>query len=218
MRTNTKRYFFIIIFLVLISQILNAQTETNYQKALSFFEQSKFKEADFYFRKALREKDKQPVEIKYFYGATLYNLDKTELSEKFLSDYVESNDSKPELIKKAKSMLLNINPKNCQKCYGKFHILKDSTCFRCEGSGKVESKCLYCNGSKKIPCYVCKGAGMIHNTGKFENKTFARCEHCKGSGIDTCVKCMIEELKTKDCERCKGSGKVKEKVFCNHEF
>lgn len=194
------------------------QTESFYEKAIRSYEQKKYQEADYFFRKALREKKQQPVQLNYFYGATLLQLGKTELAEKFLIDFMENAEPEDTLFKKTKVMLVNLNPKNCQKCKGTFYVGKDTTCFSCEGKGKIETSCLYCKGSKRIPCVHCKGSGMQTQTDKFSKKSFHKCEPCSGSGFEPCNRCKLEVKNFKDCERCKGRGVVVEKQSCNHVF
>ena len=203
--------------MLLIINMILAQDNDYYNRAIKSFMNENFKEADYFFRKGLRENIAMSSTDFYYYGLTLYKLNKIEAAEKFLKDFISSNTNDTILIRNATILLKKLNPKNCKICNGSFYFTIDTICSKCDGKGTILSICKYCNGTKKIPCSQCMGVGFITYSDLFSKKKFKICETCFGNKIFLCDKCLLNSGETKICEICKGKGVISLRKSCKHE-
>ena len=106
---------------------------------------------------------------------------------------------------------------------------KTKTCPKCGGSGELDH-CGHCNGSGKVRCSACNGAGEISNScsvcggrGKVEKTRWINCPGCGGSGMHSyyadgtgsksrCGTCngrgQVEDRYDDYCPNCNGAGHV----------
>ena len=93
------------------------------------------------------------------------------------------------------------------------HTSEKGLCYVCGGTGKVEERCVACNGHGSKTCSRCSGSGStlctscgasgtVYNS---LNGTRSKCAKCHGSGTLSCNKCF--GLGKISCADCNGDGK-----------
>ncbi|HEY8402959.1 MAG TPA: hypothetical protein VIK89_16960 [Cytophagaceae bacterium] len=148
-----------------------------------------------------------PDEIAFYYGKTLFHLEKYSASNTALKKYLDLTGHKGTYYEEA------VELKYRAECFETGLANVEEACLVCDGSGKAKTSCRTCKGSGKIICISCRGTGVFQSTDNFGTK-YDTCQKCTGKGLTTCATCNGKKEIKSQCHYCSATGIINLKVPC----
>ena len=180
-----------------------AQARAYYEQAQKLIDQKKYIQAEVLFVKIFKMNTLLPDEICYYYGKTLFELQKYAQSKIFIEKYIRLQGENGQYYLNSLQLGLDVDKKidpainqECEK------IVIDS-CHLCHGRGVAMQSCTRCDGLGQIFCDLCKGNKVNIETTSFGDRYFT-CSRCDGVGIITCPVCENTKLEKRKCTNCWG--------------
>lgn len=96
--------------------------------------------------------------------------------------------------------------KNCTKCNGTGSLQQQVICPLCDGQRIVSKPCSRCQGTSRVNCSGCRGAGRIEISDNGRT-TLVNCSGCGGKGYFLCNSCTRGSI-SEDCRKCNATGTI----------
>lgn len=212
------RYILLISLVFTLSfQILaqNNRTEKLMSEGKDFLRKEKYVDAEKTFKKVFDTKESLPDELCFYYGVSLYKLQKTVKSRDFFEKYNSLTHQKGEFVKESNVFLAEIDKKVCAICKGNNYFWGEDTCSTCKAKGYTTDFCHACHGKNSVTCPTCKGAKVLITVNEL-GTWYNDCPRCENGKV-TCVRCKGLKLEQHTCIKCKGKGTQKSKKVCTHQ-
>jgi len=187
----------------------------NLEKAKSLMDKGDYKGANQLFLRIFKTESTLPDELVFFYGKTLFKLDKQTQSKSVLGKYLELTGTSGKYYKETIEILNKMGDKICVICNNKGYLIDTIGCTYCKQTGKRDIECTRCNGSGKELCHICRGSKVLVTGTPFGAK-FTPCVSCNSEGYIACVKCKGTTKEKALCVYCSGHGYFIQKRSCKH--
>lgn len=214
-----KYIFWAFLFFISIAAQAQEKPDSlvikNLEQAKDLMKNGDYKGANQLFLKIFKTESTLPDEFAFFYGKTLYKLEKPDQSKSVLAKYVELTGPSGKYYKEAAEILNKLGDKICLICNNKGYLIDTISCTYCKGTGKRDVECSRCNGSRKELCHICKGSKVVVTGTPFGAK-FTPCVHCSQEGFENCDKCHGTGKEAAICVYCSGNGHYIQKRKCTH--
>jgi tetratricopeptide (TPR) repeat protein len=162
-----------------VSTFAQVRTEGQISKQLDYavdlMEKGQYKAADAEFKIVMKDLDKLPSNIAYYFGRNSYHLQQYKQSINWLNKYIQLTGTKGryyeesvKYLQYAEDAYLDLNRKN-----------------RIEMATELSSGDYDCGGLPKMICPVCHGNGVIIKKGPFDN-IYQTCPYSLGESFLTC--------------------------------
>ncbi len=173
--------YIILIFLSVFAHLSLAQNPANTKgitsmdKGYDAMLDGEYDKADEMFRYAMKNIDKLPSQLTYYFGRNSYHLKRYKQAINWLNKYVELKGTSGQYFEETIKYLELANKEYLQ--------IRDQEIAQTEQIFDNDSR-IDCPGDKVL-CPLCKGTGVVISTGAFELKY----ETCKYSGIEGIITC-----------------------------
>ncbi|MBY0426859.1 MAG: hypothetical protein K2Q22_14590 [Cytophagales bacterium] len=219
----SNRAWKVIFWALLLFTALGAQAQEkpdtlvlrSLDNAKRLMDKGDYKGANQIFLRIFKTESTLPDELVYFYGKTLYKLDKFNQSKSVLGKYLELTGTSGKYYKESIDILNKLGEKICPICNNKGYLIDTIACTYCKGSGTRNVDCSRCNASGKELCPTCKGSKVLVTGTPFGAK-FTPCTHCNQEGYVLCEKCKGSTKEKAVCVYCSGEGHFHQRRTCTH--
>lgn len=210
---KSKKSLFFALLLLVIPFFCKGQADKNltdslFQHAIELIKKENYAEAEITFKKIFSQNSVLPDELAFFYGKTLFHLNKLPQSRSALDKYTELKGKSGEYYSETTDLIRKID------CKETGLATVEEACHVCEGTGVALAPCKHCRGKGKEMCNVCQGSGVYRKQGPL-GTLYQTCNKCAGKGMTNCKICNGKKEQKAHCNHCSATGFLKLKVPCD---
>lgn len=186
MTVRATSFIFILLFSVAYVQgqtvrnLSESQQMMRMDEGVEYMNTGKFALADDIFREVLKNVEVVPADLCFYFGKNSYHLSKFSQSIDWLNKYIEIKGTSGRFFDQA------VEYKQLAEADMKMDSDNEASLPQHDRAPERNRVVINCTETPLIVCPVCKGEGVIIQSGALGSTIYRPCKHCKESGRMTC--------------------------------